>query len=57
MMQEIDGAGLFCRLEGREGAPVVMLSNSLGTTLGQLAQGGATNDNWYIGFNISRKFF
>jgi len=32
-------------------------SNSFGTTLGQVARGGLTNDNWYIGFNISRKFY
>lgn len=32
-------------------------SNSFGTTMGQVARGGLTNDNWYIGFNISRKFF
>jgi hypothetical protein len=31
-------------------------SNSFGTTLAQVAQGGVTNDNWYMGFNISRKF-
>jgi hypothetical protein len=32
-------------------------SNAFGTTINQVARGGATNDNWYIGFNISRKFF
>ena len=32
-------------------------SNGFGTTLGQLAQGGISDENWYIGFNISRKFF
>ena len=32
-------------------------SNSFGTTLGQLAEGGLSDSNWYIGFNISRKFF
>jgi hypothetical protein len=32
-------------------------SNDFGTTLAQLARGGASNDDWYIGFNISRKFF
>jgi hypothetical protein len=46
-------------IEKRAGGHVFQLnfSNSLGTTLGQVAQGGATNDNWYLGFNISRKFF
>ena len=33
------------------------VSNSFGTTMGQLARGGFTNDDWYLGFNISRKFF
>ena len=35
----------------------VNVSNGWGTTLGQLTRGGITNDNWYIGFNIARKFF
>lgn len=34
----------------------VNFSNSLGSTLAQVAQ-GASRDNWYIGFNITRKFF
>ena len=33
------------------------VSNSLGTTFRQIAQGGASNDNWYIGFNLTRRFF
>lgn len=32
-------------------------SNGFGTTPGQLARGGTASDDWYIGFNISRKFF
>ena len=32
-------------------------STSFATTPGQLARGGAASDAWYIGFNISRKFF
>lgn len=32
-------------------------SNGFGTTFGQIAQGGISDENWYIGFNISRKFF
>jgi hypothetical protein len=32
-------------------------SNGFGTTLGQIARGGVSDDNWYFGFNISRKFF
>lgn len=33
------------------------ISNGFGTTLAQLARGGQGSDTWYIGFNISRKFF
>jgi hypothetical protein len=32
-------------------------SNGFGTTMGQVARGGTSNDDWYIGFNISRKFY
>ena len=32
-------------------------SNGFGTTFAQMARGGQNNDDWYIGFNISRKFF
>lgn len=32
-------------------------SNGFGTTFGQMARGGVNGDDWYIGFNISRKFF
>jgi hypothetical protein len=32
-------------------------SNGLGTTPSQIARGGTSNDDWYLGFNISRKFF
>ena len=36
----------------------INFSNGFGTTLGQIAsRGGVTADSWYIGFNISRKFF
>lgn len=35
----------------------INVSNGWSTTLGQLARGGITNDRWYLGFNISRKFF
>lgn len=46
-------------LEGRSGGHLFQLnvSNGFGTTLGQLASGAFNNDNWYIGFNIARKFF
>jgi hypothetical protein len=32
-------------------------SDGFGTTMGQLARGGTAKDNWYLGFNISRKFY
>jgi hypothetical protein len=32
-------------------------SNGFGTTLADVARGGLNSDDWYIGFNISRKFF
>ncbi len=32
-------------------------SNGFGTTMGQVARGGSSNDDWYLGFSISRKFF
>jgi len=35
----------------------INVSNAFGTTMGQLARGGFTNDDWYLGFSISRKFF
>ena len=46
-------------IEGRAGGHLFQInfSNAFGTTMGQLARGAVTNDNWYIGFNISRKFF
>jgi hypothetical protein len=46
-------------LEGRAGGHLFQLnvSNGFATTLGQISRGGFSNDNWYIGFNIARKFF
>ena len=35
----------------------VNFSNGFGTTLGQIARGGFDYDTWFLGFNISRKFF
>jgi hypothetical protein len=46
-------------IEKRAGGHTFQLnfSNGFATTMGQLARGGFTNDDWYMGFNISRKFF
>jgi hypothetical protein len=35
----------------------INFSNGFGTTLAQIARGGVDSDTWFIGFNISRKFF
>jgi hypothetical protein len=46
-------------IEKRAGGHVFQLnfSNGQGNTMGQLARGGTSSDDWYLGFNISRKFF
>jgi hypothetical protein len=46
-------------IEKRRGGHVFQLnfSNGFGTTMGQLSRGGVSNDDWFIGFNISRRFF
>jgi hypothetical protein len=45
--------------EQRAGGHVFQLnfSNGYGTTLAQVARGGTAKDDWYLGFNLSRKFF
>ena len=54
-----DVAHISFAIEKRAGGHSFQLnfSNSFGTTFAQVARGGVTNDNWYMGFNISRKFF
>jgi hypothetical protein len=46
-------------IEKRAGGHTFQLnfSNGFGTTMGQLARGGTAGDDWYLGFNISRKFY
>lgn len=46
-------------VEKRVGGHMFQLnfSNSFATTMGQIARGGFNNDDWYLGFNITRKFF
>ena len=46
-------------IEKRSGGHTFQLnfSNGFGTTLADIARGGLNSDDWYIGFNISRKFF
>lgn len=46
-------------IEKRAGGHVFQLnvSNGFGTTLSQIARGAQNSDDWYLGFNLSRKFF
>jgi len=46
-------------IEKRLGGHVFQLnfSNSLGTTMAQTARGASNSSDWFMGFNISRKFF
>lgn len=46
-------------IEKRAGGHAFQLNfgNANGTTPGQIARGGRSSDDWYIGFNISRKFY
>lgn len=46
-------------LEKRVGGHMFQInfSNGLGTTPGQLARGGPSQNEWHLGFNITRKFF
>ena len=45
-------------IEKRLGGHVFQLnfSNSIGTTMAQTARGSSNNTDWFMGFNISRKF-
>ena len=46
-------------IEKRMGGHVFQLnfSNSVGSTMAQMARGGSNTSDWFMGFNISRKFF
>jgi hypothetical protein len=46
-------------IEKRTGGHAFQLnvSNSLGATLAQIARGATNNSDWFLGFNISRRFF
>lgn len=46
-------------IEHRAGGHIFQfnVSNSLGTTMRQIARGGAVAGDWYVGFNLTRKFF
>jgi hypothetical protein len=54
------GVGLISfGFEQRYGGHLFQLnfSNGFATTLGQVARGGTANEDWYLGFNLIRKFF
>lgn len=46
-------------VESRAGGHLfqVNFSNGIGTTFGQMARGAGSFENWFLGFNIARKFF
>jgi hypothetical protein len=46
-------------IEKRAGGHMFQLTiaNALGTTLRQVARGGPHRDDWFIGFNLTRRFF
>ena len=46
-------------IEQRAGGHLFQInfSNGIGTTLANVARGGTSRDDWYIGFNLSRKFY
>lgn len=46
-------------IESRAGGHLFQINvgNGFGTTFGQLAAGGIEYDQWFLGFNLSRKFF
>jgi hypothetical protein len=46
-------------LEKRAGGHMFQLNvgNGDASTVGQIARGAFSNDNWYLGFNLSRKFY
>ena len=46
-------------IEKRAGGHLFQLnvSNAFGTTMAQIARGGPRENDWYLGFNISRKFY
>jgi hypothetical protein len=55
-----DGADhLSFGIERRAGAHMFQftVSNALGTTYRQIARGGANPGDWYVGFNLTRRFY
>ena len=46
-------------IEKRAGGHLFQLTfaNNRGTTLANVARGGPVGNNWYLGFNLARKFY
>ena len=46
-------------IEKRAGGHVFQfnISNALGTTMRQIARGGPASSDWFVGFNLTRKFY
>lgn len=46
-------------VEKRAGGHIFQInfSNGFGTNMGEIARGGPVDNDWFLGFNISRKFF
>ena len=42
---------------GGHTVPDQFVGDANGTTMAQIARGGQPSNDWYLGFNISRKFF
>jgi hypothetical protein len=53
----VDQAGFGIEMRAGGHSFQINVSNGTGTTLGQLVDSGVGGDSWFIGFNISRKFF
>jgi hypothetical protein len=54
-----DTHGASVAIEKRAGGHVFQLnaSNTFATTMGQLARGALNSHDWYLGFNLTRKFY
>ena len=54
-----DVAHMSFAIEKRAGGHMFQInfSNAFGTTMANIARGGGQENDWYLGFNISRKFF
>jgi hypothetical protein len=46
-------------IEKRLGGHMFQLnvSNSIGTTMAEMSRGASNDRDWFLGFNISRKFY